>query len=797
MFKRILKNYSIKQILPIILLFIIGASLTALAAQRLYKKSEIQLKNRFQQITSLNAYSIESQLRRYLSPALLLASLFDASQQVSYKEFIEFSGDLIRYWPGIQLLEWIPRVPHRALKDFIKTARTNFPNFQLSMYVNHKKTTSIQKKSDYYPIYYIHPLNKHKVLLGFDISSNAARLKAMRIASETNQPIITGSLYSIEHESRKDSLIAFFPTYQKNKPIKTITERLKYLNGFTACIYRIKNIIQQAIPEKNQDIDIMIFHLKDKSTKKILYTTNKNLAKKIKQRSIKNDSLHMHYYFKLGNQSWLICFSPKAGYYKIPKNTLLNIILILFLGTFITLLLCKIAWSFIQKKSLLEHDKIDLKDQIDKLLKYDTLTLLPNRQTLLNSIEERIKEYEFNNHPLSVIYIDIDQFDKINQMLGFLSGDHILKKIALRLQECISAEELVGHLAGDKFIIIVNQNQTDSIIELANKIATAINKTFILDDITYRLTCSIGIAIYPKSGNDAFELLKNAQIAMQQVKNQGGNNFQFYNKTINTEAKKYLTIDAKLQNALEKNEFFLYYQPQASLKTGKLIGIEALIRWKDHELGFISPNDFIPVAEKNGAIIAITSWVLKQACIQNMIWQEQKLITAPISVNIPASYFFRTTFYEAVANILKFTKMPPQYLELELTERVLMKHEEKIVRLLHKLNDDKIKLSIDDFGTGYSNLGYLSRYSIDKLKIDIEFIKNLTVDPHSDVIVKTIINLAHNLNMHVIAEGVETKEQLQFLKGAGCDSIQGYYYAKPLSPEEFEAFIKKNPQLIF
>lgn len=372
----------------------------------------------------------------------------------------------------------------------------------------------------------------------------------------------------------------------------------------------------------------------------------------------------------------------------------------------------------------------------------------------------------------------------------------MLKGVAQRLRSCLREGDTVARLGGDEFMVVLPAiAHAEDAARVGQRILDALSVPFNFEGHELHIGVSIGIALYPNDGKSAEALLKNADIAMYRAKEQGRNNYQFYTPALNDMAFERLTLENSLRRALERREFVVHYQPQVSLNTGQIVGMEALVRWRHPELGLVAPMKFIPVAEETGLIVPIGEWVLQMACAQNKAWQEAGFPPLRVTVNLSARFFRRKDLMETVARILKETGLDPDYLELELTEGTTMENAEATIRTLHELKEMGVHLSIDDFGTGYSSLSYLKRFPLATLKIDRLFVQDITTSSDGAVITLAIIAMAHSLGLKVIAEGVETEEQLAFLRAHRCDEMQGYLFSRPIPAEAFTQLLREGRRL--
>jgi diguanylate cyclase (GGDEF)-like protein len=430
---------------------------------------------------------------------------------------------------------------------------------------------------------------------------------------------------------------------------------------------------------------------------------------------------------------------------------------------------------------------------LQRLAHYDSLTGLANRTLFHNRLEHALANASRRQNSVGLMVIDLDRFKSVNDTLGHQAGDRLLVLAAQRLQGCVREADTIARLGGDEFTIILEHLTDGSEPKLiAKKIIEAMSQPFLLEGQDVYVTPSIGITLYPQDDDNVDGLLKNADAAMYQVKANGRNGFQFFTAGMNELAVKRIRIEAGLRQALERGEFVLHYQPKVNLQSERLQGVEALVRWQTTDAGMISPGDFIPIAEDTGLIIPIGEWVLRAGLMQMRSWLRSGLPVQRLAVNICARQFRQSDVVAMVAAALQESGLDGEHLEVEITESVLMEDTEATVNTLNGLKALGVRISVDDFGTGYSSLNYLKRFPIDTLKIDRSFVSDIPNDPDDAVITTAIIGLAHNLRRSVIAEGVETREQLNFLRENQCDEAQGYLFSKPLNVMQMTAYLERE-----
>nr|WP_320050305.1 EAL domain-containing protein [uncultured Desulfuromonas sp.] len=433
--------------------------------------------------------------------------------------------------------------------------------------------------------------------------------------------------------------------------------------------------------------------------------------------------------------------------------------------------------------------------RLEHLATHDELTGLANRTLLLDRLEQAIREGIRQQQGVAVLLIDLDRFQVINDSLGHDQGDQLLCQIGERLCQRVRATDTVSRLGGDEFALVLGTlDKEDNLLPFLQKLLKDISRPCHIGNHHIVVTASIGISLFPSDGHDSITLLRNADLAMYQSKRHKGD-FTFYASDMNRHAVKILELERDLRQALDRRELLLHYQPKVSIQSGKIVGCEALIRWQHPSCGLVSPADFIPLAEETGLIVPIGAWVLEQACLQAMRWQQQGLRTLTMAVNLSSRQFRHGDLCETIDAVLEKTSLQPQLLDLELTESMIMEDPDGAAQTMRELKGKEVLLSLDDFGTGYSSLNYLRRFPVDCLKIDASFIRDVAQDASSAAVAASIVDIAHHLGLITVAEGVETVDQLNFLKKCHCDVLQGYLYSRPLPAEDFTALLSKDHDL--
>ncbi len=447
----------------------------------------------------------------------------------------------------------------------------------------------------------------------------------------------------------------------------------------------------------------------------------------------------------------------------------------------------KMVGVFVIAKDITKRKQSE--EMIHYLAYHDTLTGLPNRRRFYHRLAEELKDGTEN---VAVMFLDLDRFKIINDTLGHSAGDLLLKEVAVRLKRCIKKKDMVSRLGGDEFTAIFPEVNREMMEDLAKRILSVLAQPFLIHEEEIYITPSIGFSIYPTDGENAETLIKNADTAMYCAKEEGKNRYHFFTPEMKDTVNRKMMMENDLRKALKRGELDVYYQPQIEISTGRMIGLEALIRWHHPKYGLISPAQFIPLAEETGLIVPIGEWVLWTACKQNKSWQQAGFPPLRVAINFSVPQFFDNNLIHMLNKVLEETKLEPRYLEIEISESIAIHNTEKVVEKMQLIRKMGIQISIDDFGTGYSSLSYLKKLPLDKLKIDQSFVRCIAESADDAAIVKAIIAIANSLKLDIVAEGVEKQEQLNFLHQLGCNEYQGYLFSRPLPAKDLEKnYVKK------
>ncbi len=446
----------------------------------------------------------------------------------------------------------------------------------------------------------------------------------------------------------------------------------------------------------------------------------------------------------------------------------------------------------IHEHELAERKLIRDRECLTRIARYDDLTTLPNRVFFNEVLNKSISHAKRHQKILSVLLIDLDKFVEIHEKIGEAQSNHILKEIGRRFTNVLRSEDILAKLDGEEFIVLLNDiKQSKFASAVAEKLLQVCAYPMKIDEQEFSITASIGIGIYPGDGESLEEILQNVDDALFKAKHQGGNMYQFFRYELDVEAREYIQIESALKNAMQNNELALFYQPKLHIRKGKIVGLETLMRWEHPTLGIISPSKFIPLAEECGLIMQLGEWALRKACRTNKYWQDEGYEHVTVSVNLSPKQFYHPDMAKTIANVLKSTGLSPNYLELEITENTVMGNVEMAEKILREIKAIGVNISIDHFGSGYTSISYLKLFPINAIKVDQNFIKGITTNPNDSAITNAIIALAHTLGLEVVAEGVETAEQVQQLSNFQCDMIQGYFLSHPVSAHKIILQLRK------
>ena len=738
-----------------------------------------RLSNDFKDDISPINYTFIQNITSVKNVLVSLAGLHHASDNLNEAELSSFSAEMLKTYPFINSIIGLEKVDINDERKFeLKMHNQGYVNLKIKSADKNNHST---KNNFYLPIDFIEPMTPFSAsMLGLDIYSLPYMPDVIDLS--INSGNIVSSKISKFVNFKKPYLFIFKSLYLGRYPPTSKDERHAMFDGIVALKIDINHFINSLKLErlnltgKIKNINTSAFFKNNQKT--IEYKTSLKQLKFIEK-------------FRIYDQNYQFTLQREITAGMLNKTNMFlfwvtSMLLFIFLHTIHT-----------KRKAS--------KNEIEFLAYFDPLTNLPNRSSFKESLNLAITEAAENDTMGAVLFMDIDEFKRINDTLGHDSGDELLKQISKAMAQHMrqgdtfdptnrfKTRDIVSRLGGDEFTVLLTDiKDVNSVAIVANRILQHISQAFYLNGHEVHITSSIGIAFFPQDGNDVDKLLKNADTAMYHAKDTGKNNYQFYKQNMSFKIEKRLELEEKLHKALTNKEFQIYYQPQIDAKTNKIIAAEALLRWNQSDIGMVLPADFIPLAEETGQIVKIGKWVIHEACRQNKAWQIAGYDPIRVAVNLSGLQFLDSDLCENIKHALNKSQLNPKHLELEITESIMMRNTEHTISIIKNFTDMNIEVSIDDFGTGYSSLSYLKKFPLNSLKIDRSFVQDIPDNKDDMMITSAIISMAKSLHLKVIAEGVETEEQIAFLKERDCDMLQGYYFSRPVPADEFEKMLTRK-----
>jgi diguanylate cyclase (GGDEF)-like protein len=813
------RRFTSSTYLPAALTLLVGLVATAIVFASVRHLESEKLSLDFDQRAAVRIAAVTRGFDDAVQLVRVINQLFVADEDhIGRAQFRSFTLPLLERYPFIQAVNLHRLIRGSERASYEAAMRLDFPGFQLTE-MQDGNLLPAAVKDLHNVVDFIEPLQGNEPAFGLDVSNNVELRSALQRAVETDLPAATGM---VRLAQARRGFLVLMPLYRKGAAHATPAQRRDAVIGDTGVVLKADGLVEKILAGNgllaSSGIGITVYAGDGADAAQMAFSdqgTRVGAAAFDLTRWLPiDDARTLRRRIDVAGKPWTIVVNARRGWSGVSYP---GSILTLIGGILISLG----AAAYIQALTLGSRRIRTLVDQrthqlsvanqlltedntarrlAESALKFqnnrDPLTGLANRNLLRDRLGLAIAQAARSAHPIWVLFVDLDRFKFINDSLGHLAGDELLKKVAERLQGALRETDTVARLGGDEFVLLLpegNENPLSTVI--VQRVMDAIAQPLSIEGHEFFLTCSIGVSSYPVDGEDVETLIKHADIAMYRAKQTGRNNFQFYTAKMNEQALERLRLEGDLRLALERDEFILHYQPQVDLRSGRIVGMEALIRWQHPALGMVPPGRFIGLAEETGLIVPIGAWVLRTACAQIKSWQDAGLGFLRVSVNLSARQFYQRDLLESIGEVLARTGLDPQYLEIELTESMVMTDVDSAVAILRGLKALGVQMSIDDFGTGYSSLSYLKRFPIDVLKIDQSFVRDITIDPDDAAIVTSIISLAHNLRLNVIAEGVETEAQLEYLRRHGCDEIQGYYFSRPVDAEAFAALVVEGRSL--
>jgi diguanylate cyclase (GGDEF)-like protein len=754
-------------------LALLGCVLSAAAFLYERHQDNIHLKQRFEFLARERAARMQADIAHALESLKSTGGLFDASSGVTRSEFHAFWRDHMDSHPGIHAIEWLPRILAADRPAFEALGRAHgLGDFRITEQVADQSLIRAGPRPEYFPVWFALPREQNYAALGFDAYSRGINRSVMDQARDTGTLLATEAFTLLQDPQRQRAIAVYRPVYRGGGIPSTVAERRQTLLGFAVLLLRAADIsAASALHEQPSALDWTLIDESAPPHNRLIYAQSSQ-ARVTPESSPPSGAfggpLTIRIPVEIPGRRWSMHFAPAPEFHSQDHRS--SEWMILSLGLTLTALLAVYQGSRIRRAV-----------EAEQLARRDYLTGLPNRALLAERLEHSLALADRETRRLAALFLDLDRFKHINDSLGHSVGDLLLKQVAQRLSDVVRREDTLVRMGGDEFVVLMENlhHERDAAL-LADKLIQALADPMEVNGLPLYLTTSIGISLYPRDARNAEGLISNADAAMYRAKACGGNTYQFYTPELTRIAHEQVTLVGELKYALERQELRLLYQPQVGIADDRLFGIEALLRWQRDGIEVAIPERIIPLAEETGLIIPIGEWVLRQACVQARIWLDAGLVLERISVNLAGPQLQRGSILATVERILADTGLPPDKLELEVTESFVMGQEDAAISTLRELRRMGVSIAVDDFGTGFSSLSRLKHLPIDRLKIDRSFVQDLPHDADDAAIVRAIIALGHSLGLRVIAEGVETAAQAQFLLQEGCHEGQGYHFGKPV-----------------
>ncbi len=705
-----------------------------------------------------------------------IGSFYAGSDFVDRREFGNFVRSALAKHPEIRALEWVPRIDAAARAGFEAELGRVIPGRRIRMLDAHGRLTTVKAgRREYFPIAYVEPLAGNEPALGFDVTSRTTTVQALQRAVERNETTMTSSFALVQGGGLK-GVAVYRPVYRNGATTDTAADRRRHLLGFAVAVLAPKELVLSGLSRfRPTTLDVLLLERVEGRHEVLHFHPSRVRRAPVAAPTPAEVQAGVHHEaaIRIPGSDWTILYRPAPAFFQEHQSRQTWLIL-----------LAGMALTAVTAYALMRRVRY-VREVLD-LARLDGLTGLPNRLLLRERLELALARAARQGGQLAVLFLDLDHFKHINDSLGHATGDRLLQEVGGRLAAAVRKQDTIARMGGDEFILLAPElRHEQDAAQLASKLLQALTDPCRIEGRSFYLSASIGISLYPRDAASADALVANADAAMYRAKASGRNTFEFYTHELTAAATERLQLEAELRDALHSGAIEAHYQPQIDLATGRVIGAEALARWRHPEHGDIAPDRFIPLAKDTGLIVELGESMLRQACRQARTWLDLGLGLQGMAVNVAGEQIQRGDFVTMVKRVLDETGLPPRLLELEVSEGFFLWHGERSIDVLRALGELGITLSIDDFGTGYSSLAYLKRLPIDKLKIDRSFVRDLPDDEDDAAIARAVVALAHSLGLRVLAEGVETAAQRDFLRRLGCEEAQGFLFGRPVPAREF------------
>jgi diguanylate cyclase (GGDEF)-like protein len=727
------------------------------------------------------AYTLQTGINEYLARIVALHALFEASDQgVTREEFKNFTDRILRDRPAILGMSWIPRVTRDGRGAHEQAAiHEGVPNYSIRTVNPDGSLNPSGQEEEYFPVYYTTEQQQAEAIYGLDLGDGGIREDTLSRARDSDQLAASKSLTLRTGTGDRRGFFVVLPLYKHGLPHLSVEERRANLVGFVQGVFLIDAMANTILGGLKSPVDFFIYQADADSGAQPLYTRSAGTHAPLASPPEAGANFPWSRQIAVADTQWTMVAVPAGTQ---TATGYLSAWILLGAGLLVTAIGVAFMWSSVRHYLRL----LEANQKVSHHALTSLLTGLPNRRAFFEQLSDRLA-----HSPVTVFFVGLDHFKNVNDTLGHSTGDALLRQAAQRLRDIVEPGDMVARFGGDEFGILrvgpIDQNQ---VRVLAGKIVETLDGKYSVKDSKVNISVSVGVTCAERGEFGPEIILMHADLALRRAKEDGRNCFKFYDSTVDEKVRERISMGDDLRQSLKRGEFQLYYQPQVEISSGKLTGLEALVRWRHPKRGFVPPSVFIPIAEKTGSIVPLGNWVFEEACRQFKAWETEGIAPQMLAVNLSAIQCRHGSLEEDFSKILTTHRVDPKFIELELTESALMENALQQRSVVERLKSLGLKIAIDDFGTGYSSLNYLANYPVDRLKIAQELVFGVTTELRHDLVVKAAIRLAHELGIEVIAEGVETELQARFLVAAECRYAQGYFFSRPLTAEDTTALLR-------
>jgi diguanylate cyclase (GGDEF)-like protein len=730
--------------------------------------------------------TLQTGLNEYLGKIVALRALFETSDSISREEFRIFSKRMLQNQPAILSMSWIPRVTEEERSAHERAAILDgIHDYHIRSIGDDGRLVTSSQQSEYFPVYYTTEKARADAIYGLDLGDDGMREDTLRRARDSNDLAASRSLVLQTGAGNRRGFFVVLPVYKRGAPDHSIEERRANLVGFVQGVFKIDVMIDTILGGIKSPLDFFLFEVSGEPKADLLHTrVSGSRPVDFGLTASTNSHLRWSGDLKVADLRWTLMAVPSS---EGSRFTHLSAWILLVAGLMVTSVSVALVWSSAQgSRRLLEANR-----DASRLAFTDPVTGLPNRRAFFDRLATSVSTREAGS--VWVLYLDLDDFKNVNDTLGHSTGDMLLRQVAQRLRGNAAETDIVARFGGDEFAVLhLGSSDPAYVAKLATNIVDALAMEYRVEANEVHVTASVGVAYSSRDATSPETVVMQADLALYQAKEDGRNCVRFYESSLHEKFRERVAIGDELRAGIGRGEFRLHYQPQVEITSGRVVGLEALVRWHHPRRGLVSPEVFIPIAEKTGAVIPLGMWVFEEACRQLALWQADGIAPETLAVNLSAVQCKQATLDAQFHNIMRRYAIGAGVLEVELTESVLMDTNFHHPESIERLKSLGLKIAIDDFGTGYSSLNYLATYPVDRLKIAQELMLRVTNDLRHDLVVKAAVRLARELGIEVIAEGVETNAQARFLVAADCHHAQGYLFSKPLSTDAATVLLRQG-----